>query len=53
MLEERIHHDEKLRLQRAMCEENWQRSADLKHQRDQEELNLRRYEKQKHSWLNV
>uniref|UniRef100_A0A8C2FLA8 CCDC81 HU domain-containing protein n=1 Tax=Cyprinus carpio TaxID=7962 RepID=A0A8C2FLA8_CYPCA len=43
MLEERIHHDEKLRLQRAMCEENWQRSADLKHQRDQEELNLRRF----------
>ncbi|XP_052459025.1 coiled-coil domain-containing protein 81-like [Carassius gibelio] len=43
MLKERIHHDEKLRFLRATCEENWQRSADLKHLRDQEELNVRRF----------
>ncbi|KAI2668857.1 Coiled-coil domain-containing protein 81 [Labeo rohita] len=43
MLEERICHYERLRLLRAACEENWQRSADLKRQRDQEELNIRRF----------
>ncbi|XP_073689044.1 coiled-coil domain-containing protein 81-like [Garra rufa] len=43
LLEERIRHREKLRLLRAACEENWQRSADLKRQRDQEELNTRSF----------
>uniref|UniRef100_A0A671RLJ0 Coiled-coil domain containing 81 n=1 Tax=Sinocyclocheilus anshuiensis TaxID=1608454 RepID=A0A671RLJ0_9TELE len=33
----------KLCLLRAACEENWHRSADLKHQRDREGLNSRRY----------
>uniref|UniRef100_A0A673LWT7 Coiled-coil domain containing 81 n=1 Tax=Sinocyclocheilus rhinocerous TaxID=307959 RepID=A0A673LWT7_9TELE len=43
MLDERIHRYEKLRLLRAAYEESWHRSADLKHQRDREELNSRRY----------
>uniref|UniRef100_A0A672L002 CCDC81 HU domain-containing protein n=1 Tax=Sinocyclocheilus grahami TaxID=75366 RepID=A0A672L002_SINGR len=43
MLDERIRRYEKLRLLRAACEESWHRSADLKHQRDREELNSRRY----------
>uniref|UniRef100_A0A672KZX5 CCDC81 HU domain-containing protein n=1 Tax=Sinocyclocheilus grahami TaxID=75366 RepID=A0A672KZX5_SINGR len=43
MLDERIRRYEKLRLLRAACEESWHRSADLKHQRDREELNSRRF----------
>uniref|UniRef100_A0A671RL91 Coiled-coil domain containing 81 n=1 Tax=Sinocyclocheilus anshuiensis TaxID=1608454 RepID=A0A671RL91_9TELE len=43
MLDERIRRYEKLCLLRAACEENWHRSADLKHQRDREGLNSRRY----------
>ncbi|KAK2908419.1 hypothetical protein Q8A67_004256 [Cirrhinus molitorella] len=43
LLEERMRHYEKLRLLRAACEDNWQHSADLKHQRDQEELNIRSF----------
>ncbi|XP_016307516.1 coiled-coil domain-containing protein 81 [Sinocyclocheilus anshuiensis] len=43
MLDERIRRYEKLCLLRAACEENWHRSADLKHQRDREGLNSRRF----------
>ncbi|KAF4119204.1 coiled-coil domain-containing protein 81-like [Onychostoma macrolepis] len=43
MLDERMRRYEKLCLLRAACEESWQRSADLKHQRDREELNSRRF----------
>lgn len=42
---------EKLCLLRAACEESWQRSADLKHQRDREELNSRRYEEQTDDYI--
>ncbi|XP_067298460.1 coiled-coil domain-containing protein 81-like [Pseudorasbora parva] len=43
MLQERICHYEKLRQLRAACEENWQHSINIKHQREQEELNIRRF----------
>lgn len=43
MLEERICHYERLRRLRAACEENWQHNVNMKHQREQEELNIRRF----------
>ncbi|XP_051756346.1 coiled-coil domain-containing protein 81-like isoform X2 [Ctenopharyngodon idella] len=43
MLEERICHYEKRRQLQAACVENWQHSANMKHQREQEELNIRRF----------
>lgn len=45
MLEERICLYEKRRQLQAACVENWQHSANVRRQRQQEELNIRRYEK--------
>ncbi|XP_067259733.1 coiled-coil domain-containing protein 81-like isoform X2 [Chanodichthys erythropterus] len=43
MLEERVRHYEKRRQLQAACVENWQHSANMRHQREQEELNIRRF----------
>ncbi|ROL50346.1 Coiled-coil domain-containing protein 81 [Anabarilius grahami] len=43
MLEERICHYEKRRQLQAACVENWQHSANMRHQQQQEELNIRRF----------
>nr|XP_055062329.1 coiled-coil domain-containing protein 81-like isoform X3 [Misgurnus anguillicaudatus] len=43
MLEERIRHCEKVQRVQADCERNWQHSVSLKHQRDREETDFRRF----------